>query len=211
MGRAIFIVVEGPSHLQKETITKLLKQKIDDQTGLDAVILGYPHRTLPDSPLLAHYLQGNEDLPDQISHHLFSARRWYLGHAVQFFLAHGRPVIVQRYVATGHVYTVSQGHFDFEWCKQFDTGLIKPDITIYVERSVALDPEPQIDAPDIYDTPQMRKRIIECFQQMKETEPNWLTIDLSTMNPKQALDHVLPTILGKINDCRENSRDFLHY
>ena len=211
MGREIFIVVEGPSHLQKETITKLLKQKIDEQTGLDAVILGYPHRTIPDSPLLENYLQGNEELPDQVSHHLFSARRWHLGHAVQFFLAHGRPVIVQIYVATGHVYTVSQGCFDFEWCKQFDTGLIKPDITIYVERSVPLDPEPQHNAPDIYDTPLMRHKIIENFEKMKEIEKNWLTIDLSTMGPKQALDHVLPTILDTIKNCHENDRDFLHY
>ena len=155
------------------------------------------------------YLKGREELTDQIAHHLFSAQRWEYADAIHHHILEGETVILQRYVATGWAYTMAHGRLDQEWCAQFDVGLLKPDLTIYMEREAPLDPEPTWEDPDIYETPAMQKEIVKCFQKIRQ--PDWLSINICRMTPKMALDQVLPVILSKIEDCSLNKRKCLYY
>jgi len=111
-------------------------------------------------------------------------------------------------VTTGHAYTLANGHLDLEWCKQFDTGLLKPDVLIYMERDPLL-LESTFDDPDIYENPDMQTKIIGQFNRLKE--PDWLIVDVSRSNPKQALEQVLPTIMEKLRQTLEGELELTYY
>jgi len=112
-------------------------------------------------------------------------------------------------VASGHAYTIANGNLDSEWCKQFDSGLLKPDITIYMEREPLILSELVFEDPDIYETPEMQTKIVEQFEKLKE--PDWLIVDVSRDNPRRALDQVLPKILEKLTQSLKGELAFEYY
>ena len=208
MGRGLFIVLEGTNRTHKHNFAQILKSQLKKKTGQEIDVGRTKHRTSAVCPILSNYLQGYVNPPDQIVHHLFSVDRWRLSYRLQYLLNKGHTVILQRYVATGHAYTIANGRLDLEWCKQFDTGLLKPDVLIYLERD-PLTQESVFDDPDIYENPEMQNKIINQFNQLKE--PEWLTVNISKSNPQQALEQVLPTIMEKLRQALEGELEFAYY
>ena len=212
MGRGIFIVIEGANRVHKNQLKQFLQRSIHEHTGRKVLVKGKPFSYTEDpSPLLGLFLAGWEDLPDKIAHHLFSAHRWDCSKSIMYDLCKGKTIILQRYVATGQVCSMARGNLSAEWCEQFNEGLLKPDVTIYVEKNALPDPESDWPNPDIYETPDMQRKIITQFEQMRAQNPDWLTVNVSTMSPRQAVDHVLPTILNKMKLCLDQDQDFEFY
>ncbi len=46
-------------------------------------------------------------------------------------ILNGITIIIDRYSYSGIAFSVAKG-LDFEWCKQTENGLLKPDIIIYL-------------------------------------------------------------------------------
>jgi len=208
MGRGLFIVLEGTNRTHKHDFAQILRKQLKKQTGQEIVVCRPRHRTSASCPILPNFLQGYVNPPDQIVHHLFSVDRWRLSYRLQYLLNRGHTVILQRYVTTGHAYTLANGHLDLEWCKQFDTGLLKPDVLIYMEKDPLL-LESTFDDPDIYENPDMQTKIINQFNRLKE--PDWLIVDVSRSNPKQALEQVLPTVMEKLRQTLEGELELTYY
>lgn len=209
MGRGLFIVIEGANRTHKHQLAQVLKNNIHKRTGQPVRVYRFEHRPNTLCPILPNYLQGEKDYPDQVIHHLFSADRWRLSHHLKYLINKGYTVILQRYVASGHAYTIANGKFDHEWCKQFDSGLLKPDVTIYLERDPHLIPELVFEDPDIYETSEMQIKITEEFHKLKE--PDWITVDVSRSSPKQAMDRIIPVVLEKLEQSLDGELVFTYY
>lgn len=221
MGRGVFIVIEGTSALHEKQLAFYLKEMIRTNTGLTVQIRGGTWEHTDNHPqILLNYLAGWEQLPDEVAHHLFSAGRWEKMPEIMFQLNRQRVVIQHRYVASGRAQTLAGGKLTSEWCKQFDTGLLKPDLTIYVERGPLPEQEPEprsfwgpmhFAGPGHSPHPEMTQKIVDQFNEIKKSEPNWVTIDAAKLSPVQAMDLLQPIIMEKIIDCVDDNKDFLFY
>mmetsp|Transcript_67105 Transcript_67105/g.92821 ORF Transcript_67105/g.92821 Transcript_67105/m.92821 type:complete len:87 (+) Transcript_67105:132-392(+) len=66
---------------------------------------------------------------------LFAINRWEEKDQVLQWLRQGTNVVCDRYAYSGVAYTAAKG-IDFEWCKNGDKGLLKPDLVIDIDVSV---------------------------------------------------------------------------
>jgi len=174
MGRGLFIVLEGANRTHKHTFAQILRNNIHQKTGQKIHVCKIDSRGSAQCPIIPNYLQGEAHYKDHIIHHIFSADRWRLSHHLKHLINRGNTVILQRYVASGHAYSMAHGNLDLEWCKQFDSGLLKPDITIYLQ-------------------------------------PDWLVVDITNGNPRQALIQILPLILVKLNQSLKGELEINYY
>ena len=78
------------------------------------------------------YLQSCVDLPPQSVHTLFSSNRWEAQPAILQDIDNGTCVLLDRYAGSGVAYTFAKGGTTLQWCKLADTGLLKPDLTVYL-------------------------------------------------------------------------------
>ena len=209
MGRGLFIVLEGANRTHKHTFAQILRNNIQQKTGQKVHVLKIDSRGSAQCPIIPNFLQGEAHYKDHIIHHIFSADRWRLSHHLRHLINRGNTVILQRYVASGHAYSMAHGNLDLEWCKQFDSGLLKPDITIYLERDPSSPHEIIFEDPDIYENSEMQTKLVEKFNQLKE--PDWLVIDIANGNPRQALIQVLPLILVKLNQSLKGELEINYY
>jgi len=217
MGRGPFFVIEGASELHERQLARLLTDTISKHTGLTVLLREGSWEFSDNYPqILSQYLSGWGELPDEVVHHLFSAGRWEKMPEIMYQLTRQRVVIQHRYVASGQAHTLAGGKLTRDWCKQFQTGLLKPDLTIYVER----DPQPDQDqdpesnsfwGPTHFMNPEMQQKIVQQFNNMKDTESDWITVNVAKMNPDQAMDHIRPAIIEKIIQCVDDNKDFLFY
>ena len=112
--------------------------------GHKTFVTRFPERTSDIGQMINQYLKNNNDLSDQAVHLLFSANRWEYNSLIKGkysfriassklnFLAKiesGTHVIIDRYAFSGVAFTAAKG-LDFEWCKNPDRGLPKPDVVI---------------------------------------------------------------------------------
>ena len=98
----------------------------------------FPTRTNVTGGVIDTYLKCHLELPLHAAHTLFSANRWEVQPEIIRDIDGGTCVLVDRYVPSGCAYTFAKGGVSYEWCKHADTGLMKPDLTIYLTLSGAI-------------------------------------------------------------------------
>jgi len=64
-------------------------------------------------------------------HLLFAMNRWESKQQIIEAVRQGKHVVCDRYAYSGVAYSAAKG-LDFEWCKNADKGLIKPDLVFYL-------------------------------------------------------------------------------
>ncbi len=215
MGRGAFIVIEGATAPHEQQIAYYLKQTINDHTGLTVLSREGSYEYSDNFPqILLQYLAGWGPLPDEVAHHLFSAGRWEKMPEIMYQLNRQRVVLLHRYVASGRAHTLAGGKLSAEWCKQFETGLLKPDLTIYVECDPQSTEETEPGGfwgPVHFVHPDVQRNVTQQFDKMKETESNWITVDVAKMSLEQAMNHIRPAVIEKIRECLDDKKDFLFY
>jgi len=75
------------------------------------------------------------NLPPEAAHLLFSANRWECKEDMEKTLRSGTTLVVDRYAASGAVYTAVNTGRSLNWCRQADIGLPKPDCVVFLEVS----------------------------------------------------------------------------
>lgn len=75
------------------------------------------------------------DLPPEAAHLIFSANRWECKQDIETILLSGITLVVDRYAASGAVYTAANTGRSLHWCQQADLGLPKPDCVVFLEVS----------------------------------------------------------------------------
>jgi len=135
--RSPFIAIEGIDKVGKTTQFRKVVSRLNDSTQ-GTNYASFPRLHTPTGAIINQYLNHELVLDEAVIHHLFSANRWELRQQFLADLKSCTPVVVDRYVASGRAYTIAGGRFDLEWARQFDKGLIKPDLTIWLDGDARL-------------------------------------------------------------------------
>ena len=204
MGRGILIAIEGANRLYKHQLASMLEKSLTEQTKKEVKII-----QMPECPLVNNFLGGWEDVSDKVIYAMYLANHWAQSLLVKETLNEGNIIILQRYVASNQVYALARGTVPLEWCEPLNSGLPKPDITIYVERDTVKHLNFDWSFPDIYKNPDTQLKIINYYNQIRED--NWVTINTSQLNPKQALEQSLSLVLMELDNCNKNNIDLQFY
>ena len=204
MGRGILIAIEGANRLYKHQLAYMLRKTLMEQIRKEVKII-----KTPEGPLINNFLGGWENVPDKVIYAMYSTNHWAQSLHVKETLNEGNIIILQRYVASNQAYALARGAVTSEWCKALDSGLPKPDITIYVERDLFEHLNSDWSFPDIYENPDTQLKVINQYNQIKED--NWVTINTSQLNPRQALEQSLSVVLRELENCNKNNNDLQFY
>ena len=129
--RGLLIVVEGLDRSGKSTQTQLLTEALNSARHQRPTELWkYPNRETELGVIIDKYLRKKIEMDDHAVHLIFSANRWEFERKMREKLNSGTSLVVDRYAYSGVAYTAAKPGMDFEWCKQCDAGLIKPDLLV---------------------------------------------------------------------------------
>lgn len=133
--RGNLILIEGLDRSGKSTQVQHLSNSLPNSK-----VLKFPDRSTSIGKIIDDYLQNKIELPDQSIHLLFCANRWELHKSIIQDLEKGVNIILDRYIYSGISYSlakltlnnVTNEMSSLEWLYYPDTGLPKPDVTIFL-------------------------------------------------------------------------------
>lgn len=174
--RGAFIVLEGVDRCGKTTQVARLVESLRAH-GLVAEAIRFPDRTTTIGTMINAYLAKATDLDDHAIHLLFSANRWEAVASLQSKLAAGTTLVCDRYAYSGVAFSAAKEGIDFEWCKQCDRGLPRPDAVIYLDISVEAAAGRGQYGEERYETQEMQGKVRENFQKLMEGDSIWHVVD----------------------------------
>jgi len=174
--RGAFIVLEGVDRCGKTTQVARLVESLRAQ-GLAAEAIRFPDRTNTIGTMINAYLAKATDLDDHAIHLLFSANRWEAVASLQSKLAAGTTLVCDRYAYSGVAFSAAKEGIDFEWCKQCDRGLTKPDAVIYLDISVEAAAGRGQYGEERYETQEMQGKVRENFKRLMKGDSIWHVVD----------------------------------
>jgi thymidylate kinase len=184
--RAPFITIEGnDSSINHTVIQNLISQmahpavsaqRFNDQTSLLGIVLSRAKR-------------GSLRLQDIVHYNLRVANLWEHQSDLQYLLRHGASVILDKYVLTNRAYLLSKGNVSLENCYQFDAGLAKPDIQIFIKNKVQTFEEKRARFP--LDTILSRTKVSEAYDKLTQINPDIYVIDNIHSNITQVSEKVI--------------------
>ncbi|CAF0899994.1 unnamed protein product [Brachionus calyciflorus] len=132
-------------------------------------------------------------LEDHAVHLLFSANRWETVKEMKEKLNLGINLIVDRYAYSGVAYTSAKTGFDFNWCKQCDVGLPKPDLVCFMDTKIDDLEKRKNFGEERYETTEFQKLVYANFKKMFDLENN--SKDCLVLNAKDSIENLHSDIL----------------
>ena len=193
--RGLLIVFEGLDKSGKSTQSKLLCEKLNEQ-NFPSELWRYPERNTSIGKLINSYLCKQIELEDHAVHLLFSANRWETVDLMKQKLNNGVNLIVDRYAYSGVAYTSAKTGFDFDWCKQCDKGLPKPDLVCFMDnKSTCLDTRDTY-GEERYERNDFQKVVYENFKKIFNLDSDYLiNKDLLVLNAKDTIESLHEAIV----------------
>ncbi|CAL5325624.1 unnamed protein product [Camellia sinensis] len=129
--RGALIVLEG---LDRSGKTLQSRKLISYLEGLSYSVESwrFPDRNTGVGQMISSYLANKSELDDHAIHLLFSANRWEKRSLMENKLRSGTTLIVDRYSFSGVAFSSAKG-LDIEWCKALETGLLSPNLVLYLD------------------------------------------------------------------------------
>lgn len=175
--RGALIVLEGCDRAGKTTQCKNIVEQLR-KSGHKAAYMNFPNRTTESGKLIDGYLNRKENFTDQGIHLLFTLNRWEAKNEMEKQLLNGTTLIVDRYSYSGVAFSAAKG-LDVEWCKMPETGLIKPDLVLYL----TLSPEELAQrggfGDERYEIPEMQRCVIAVYEKLFDPK-YWKAVDAGT-------------------------------
>ena len=202
MNRGLLIVLEGIDQCGKTTISKLLKNKLEE-LNLKTIIQTFPDKSTLIGNVINSYLQGNTKLSPQESHLLYSLNRHEKKNFMEEKLYNGYNIICDRYIFSGIAYSLANG-LDYNFCLNTEQYLIKPDLTFYFDISITeTNKRRKSLKTDIYETSNFQTKVKEAYSKIKNKD--WTIIN-SEQTPEEITNIILKHILNI-----KNIKQFLQY
>ena len=202
MNRGLLIVLEGIDQCGKTTISKLLKNKLEE-LNLKTIIQTFPDKSTLIGNVINSYLQGNTKLSPQESHLLYSLNRHEKKSFMEEKLYNGYNIICDRYIFSGIAYSLANG-LDYNFCLNTEQYLIKPDLIFYFDISISeTNKRRKSLKTDIYETSNFQTKVKEAYSKIKNKD--WIIIN-AEQTPEEITNIILKHILN-IN----NIKQFLEY
>lgn len=125
------IAVEGIDQAGKQTVCEQLVEWLR-MRDIPAEPTGFPDYSTPIGREIAAFLRGEREFPPEARQLLYAANRWERASDIRRWLAAGRTVVVDRYVASGIAYGAAQG-LDVGWMRGLEARLPAADLTLLLD------------------------------------------------------------------------------
>lgn len=202
MNRGLLIVLEGIDQCGKTTISKLLKNKLEE-LNLKTIIQTFPDKSTLIGNVINSYLQGNTKLSPQESHLLYSLNRHEKKSFMEEKLYNNYNIICDRYIFSGIAYSLANG-LDYDFSSNTEQYLIKPDLTFYFDISITeTNKRRKSLKTDIYETSNFQSKVKEAYSKIKNKD--WIIIN-ANQTPEEITNIILKHILNT-----KNIKQFLEY
>ncbi|KAG0272979.1 hypothetical protein BGZ95_011231 [Linnemannia exigua] len=173
MTRGRFILLEGCDRAGKSTQCAMLVAALKEK-GHSVELCKFPDRTTTIGQMIHAYLTNAKELDDRAIHLLFSANRWEAMRSMKRKLEAGTHLIVDRYAYSGVAFSTAKG-LDLTWCKNPDKGLVRPDLTLFLDLPTSEAEKRGGFGEERYEKRELQERVREVFLRLKDKE--WVMID----------------------------------
>lgn len=177
--RGLLIVIEGIDRCGKSTQSEKLARNLSEM-GMKVTTMEFPKRDTPSGKSITRFLQGQIKMSDVDIHNMFSLNRWQERDSMDSTLRNGTTIICSRYAYSGAAYSMAKG-LNMITCKASDSGLIAPDILIYLDADPEVASKRKDYGKEIYEKIDFQKKVSECFQKLisfeKKKSPSILEVD----------------------------------
>jgi dTMP kinase len=185
------IAVEGIDQAGKWTVCERLVGELR-AAGVPAELAGFPDYATPLGGEIGRFLAGERSYPPQVRQLLYAANRWERAADLQAWLAAGRAVVVDRYVASGIAYGAAQG-LDPAWMACLEWGLPPADLTLLLDVTPEVSLARKPAARDTYETRTELLQAARAAYLDLAASPTWRTID-ATADRESVWSAVLTTV-----------------
>jgi dTMP kinase len=182
------IVFEGGDGVGKTTQATLLQTRLPN-----SCLYKYPNRTTPIGRILNDYLSNELKISNQTIDLVFLANLWEIIEDINNCLEEGKTVIMDRYIITHFVYSVSLRDGNFDQIKTLARGLPIPDVTLFLRKRNEYSSEKKRDIYD--DKREIQSKILQEFETFPfKNEQNWISIDCDDLTIEQVHKLILEKI-----------------
>jgi dTMP kinase len=198
LNRGLLIALEGCDRSGKTTHCKRLVEELQGKS------VSFPDRTTYVGKLIDTYLRGETVLDDHAIHLLFSSNRWERAAELRSAISQGFHVVVDRYSYSGIAYSAAKGGLSFDWCKEVDRGLPKPDLVCFLDVSPAVATCREGFGAELYEDVGFQEKVRNIYLRlMGEDEGLWKRVDTND----KTIEEVFQEILAIVRVVIENHDD----
>lgn len=177
------VVLEGIDCCGKTTVSKILQESLSP-----SIRISFPDRTTEIGSLLNKFLKKEIKLNPIEAHLLYSANRYERSVFIKETLKSSH-VICDRYWLSGTVYSTAKG-LDYEWCKQIDKDLPKPDFTFFIDTDPKTTAERSTFGNEAHDKIEFQSEVYRIYKEKVASE------GVITINGKQSSEKIASEILN---------------
>ena len=184
--RAPIITIEGADTSINKILSDHLTHHIQSPTNTSQ---RYNENMSPIGFLVGEANRGYGGISDLVHYNLRIANLWELQPELRELSITGETVIFNNYILSNRAQLLKKGTVSLELCPQFESGLLKPDLQIFVKS----DPETLMKIPSLFawDTIQSRLELSKAFDKIAETYPNLHVINNNPENILKAAEDVI--------------------
>lgn len=169
------IAVEGIDQAGKWTVCDRLVRALSAD-GVPAELTGFPDYETPLGGEIGRFLAREREYPIEVRQLLYAANRWERAPELRAWLAEGRAVVVDRYVASGLAYGEAQG-LAADWMTCLERGLPEPDLTVLLDIPPEVSLSRKTDARDAYESRlDLLARVRDVYLGLAAS-PTWRIVD----------------------------------
>lgn len=174
--RGLFIVLEGIDHSGKTTQAHELVNHFE-KLDFPVKHLRFPDNESAVGKMLRNFLGDGQKLDARTAQLLFSANRAAIAPQIIADLEAGINIVCDRYSYSGIAYGTAGG-LDFEWLKNLEKGLPKPDVVLFLNMDVenALKRHEPGTPYDCYENERFQTAVQKVYRE-KLLAKGWHTID----------------------------------
>lgn len=193
--RGSIIVFEGCDRCGKSTqCLKLLEYLLS--SGEKVEMFRFPDRSTAIGKTIDSYLQQKSNLDDRAIHLLFSANRWEMNQKMKKLLKEGTTLIVDRYAFSGVAFTAAKNNFDLEWCKTPDSGLIAPDVVLYLDMPPEEASKRGKYGEERYEKVEFQKKVSNVYLKLKSNYWKVLDASLTVDDIHESIKEIVETTIN---------------
>lgn len=159
----------------------------------------FTDRKTPIGSILNSFLSKEINLPPEAAHLLFSANRWECKEDIEKTLLSGVTIVMDRYAASGAVYTAANTARSLNWCQQPDLGLPKPDCVVLLKVSMRQQQQRSDWGKERFEHDEIQQRVDANYEKLRDD--TWIIVN-ADQKESAVHDEILQKALSIIQEVQ---------
>jgi len=156
--------------------------------------------------ILNSFLLKEINIPAEAAHLLFSANRWECKENIEKTLLSGTTLVIDRYAASGAVYTAANTGRSLNWCQQADVGLPKPDCIIFLKVSKQQQEQRSDWGKERFESKEFQQRVCANYEKLRDD--TWFIVN-ADQDKLTIHDKILQKTLSIIQQVQNRNIELL--